>query len=186
MQTIGDKSIGWFPGLSLAYERENMWGLNWHFEYNYSRAKVEDILDFIVTGPGGPTEISSFSADLILSVHSIDLAIYYRAYEWLSFAIGPTVSLINRTIAIDRIPTPDPLGQARGFEDRLASIGVGVNGSASVEIPFDDVPPYFFFYSILKARYVHSAWFDNRGRNLENYHQSFLTGQWNIGLGYNF
>lgn len=186
MLTIGDKSVSWFPGLSVAYERENMSGVNWHVEYNFSRAKVEDVLDFIVTGPGGPTQIGVFNADLILSVHSVDLALFYRECEWLSFAIGPTVSLIHRTIETNGIPTPDPFGQARDFEDRLTSLGVGLNGSVNVEVPFDDVPPFFFFYSILKARYVHSVWFDKRGRNLGNYQQSFLVGQWYMGLGYNF
>ena len=184
MKVIGDKSVGWFPGLGIAYETENLWGLKWHFGYNYSRAKVDDVLDFVTTGPGGPTPIASYGANLVLATHSLDIGLYTKPFRWLSLGAGPTVALINRSIQIDQIPSFE--GPPTSFEDRLASVGVGFHAAASGEIAFEDQPPFFFAYSTLKIRFLQAIWFDQGERNLDNYHQSFFIGQWGFGLGYCF
>lgn len=173
---IGDKHIAWFPGISLAYATENLWGLNVLLEYNYSSKRIYDVQTLATTS----------SADLILTCNNFDVAVYYKANEWLSFAAGPTMSLVNRTIVIDNLLASGLENVEKSFEDRLVSFCLGVNGSVSIEVPLQTAAQYVFFFSNVKLRYLHSVWFDDRGRNLSNYYQSFLFGQLNIGLGYNF
>ena len=184
LKTIGDKSVGWFPGISIAYDREDLWGLNFHVEYNYNHSRTANVLQFYRTLSSGPSPVESNGADLVLSCHNIDLALCYKLDQWYSIAVGPTVSFVSRSLEINGLKGTE--GPPIDFVDRLASLCLGFNGYVNMEIPFSDGPEYPFFFSSLKVRYLHSVWFDRQGRNLDNYHQSFLVGQLNLGFGYNF
>jgi hypothetical protein len=186
MNIIGDKSISWIPGFSVAYEIEDLWGQNFQLEYNYINTRIEDVQEFVWTGPSGPDVMGTYASDLILSCHNVDIAVYYNTDKWLNFAAGPTLSFVNRSIVIDDIPGYTQENLPGSLEDRLLSLCLGVNGSINIQIPLYTASQYVFLFSSLKVRYLHSIWFDKRGRNLDNYYQSFLSAQLNIGLGYSF
>jgi hypothetical protein len=185
-KTIGDKHLGWFPGFSIAYESENIWGLNLLLEYNWTQKRIYDVQTFAMTTSTGSGTLGYFNADLILACHNLDISVSYKVKDWLYFAAGPTVSLVDRSIVMDNLPNYIQEKVGSSFDDRLISLCLGVNGSVNIEIPFQTSSQYVFFFSSIKLRYLQSVWFDDRGRNLDNYSQSFIFTQLNIGLGYNF
>ena len=185
MQTIGGERLGWSPGMALAFEREDMWGLDLLAEYSFNASRANNVIEYVVTDVGGNLQFT-YGANLMLLIHNLDLGVSYRENEWLNFSIGPTISFVNRTIKINGIPSFEGPTATRDFEDRLASLCAGFNVAAGVQLPMDDGPEYPFFFSTFKLRYLHSVWFDARGRNLDNYYQSFLVGQVNLGIGYRF
>jgi hypothetical protein len=185
MKLIGDKTIDWFPGVSIGYERENVWGYNLYFEYNVTYNKVADVLSFVRTSPDSPV-IDSWGADLILSLNNFDIGIKDNLTDNLSYAFGPTVTFASRSFVIDDAPRIPGETLSNNIDDRLESLCLGVNASLNFQVPFSSGTSYPFFYSGLKFRYLHSIWFDARGRNVSNYYQSFLFSQLNLGIGYNF
>jgi hypothetical protein len=136
------------------------------------------VQDFARTNSTGPEIIGTFPADLILACNNVDFAVYFKANDWLSFSTGPTISFVTRSIVIDDLPYSPP----ESFEDKLASLCLGVNGSVSIEVPLQTGSQYIFLFSSVKLRYLHSVWFDAKGRKLDNYYQSFLFSQLNVGL----
>lgn len=185
LKTIGDRSLGWAPGLALAFERENMWGLDLVAEYSFNYSRANNIIDYVVTDIGGNLRFS-YGANLILLIHNLDLGVGYRESGWLNFSIGPTLSFVKRTIEMNGLPSPSGETGTRDFADRLASVCAGLHVSAGLQLPIQGGPEYPFFFSTFKLRYLHSVWFDARGRNLDDYYQSFLVGQVNLGIGYRF
>ena len=53
----------------------------------------------------------------------------------------------------------------------------------TIEPPIASGPRSPFVLLNLKFRCLHSVWFDARGRDLNNYHQSSLVGQIGMGFG---
>ena len=100
-------------------------------------------------------------------------------------AAGPTISLAHRTISLD-IPALAVQSNGRYFEDRLVSYCAGANGSVTLELPISSGTPGAFVLLNLKLRYLQSFRFDARGRDLDNYHQSSLVGQFGMGCGVAF
>ncbi|MBI5471359.1 MAG: hypothetical protein HY961_03340 [Ignavibacteriae bacterium] len=184
MRTMGEKTIGWFPGMSVAYEGAKVFGLNVGFEYDYSRTSIDHVLEFLKTSANGQP-LESLWSDFALTVHGVDIFSVININGWLSLAIGPSIFHVTRLIEIDELRPVGNVG-ARRFEDGLVSICAGANGAATVQIPFEEGDDYFFFFSSLKLRYLHSIWFDKRGRNVDNYYQSFLVGSICLGVGYGF
>lgn len=186
MKLMSDKKINWLPGLSMAYERENVFGYFLHVEYNLIYRKIDNVIQFTRTSPGPGYFIEYYGADFILSIHSIDIAVNNKINDWASFSIGPTISLVYRSFVVDDMPGLGEQSAPQNLDDRLASLCLGLNGSISAEVPFSNGNEYVFFFTGLKLRYIHSIWFDDRGRNVGNYYQSFLFSQVNIGLGYRY
>lgn len=184
MKTIGDKSVGWFPGLSIGYQTERLLGLNLRCEYEYAHSRVRDALEFTVTSPSGLEPLATFPAHLLLSTHSIDLEALYGLNMWLGVAFGPSFAFVTRTLQIVGIPNGESRPGTRDFEDRLASFCVGLNGSFTMGFPAKPEAGTVFFVSSVRLRYLHSLFFDKRGRPLDNYYQSFLNGQMQLGIGY--
>ena len=185
MKLIGDKSIDWFPGFSIGYERDNVWGYNLFCEYNITYDKVE-VMKFGRTSPDSPDIIDTFSGNLILTLYNFDFGIKDEIIDNLSYAIGPTVSVASRSFVIDDAPRNPEEILSLNIDDRLMSLCLGVNASLNFQVPFSSGNSYPFFYSSLKFRYLHSLWFDARGRDVSNYYQSILFSQLNLGIGYNF
>jgi hypothetical protein len=183
MKVIGDKKVDWFPGLSIAYERENVLGETVHLEYNYTYRKVKDVQLFLITSEISPDPTGGLSSDLILSLHNIDIDVRIGKGENISYTIGPSLSWVNRSFVIDQ---PLAIGTNRRFEDRLASLCIGVNGAINVTFPLADKNESLFLFTGLNMHYIHSVWFDARGRNVGNYFQSFLFSQIQVGIGSSF
>jgi hypothetical protein len=186
MKMLEDKKIQWLPGLSIGYERGNIWGYILYFEYNYSYRKIDGVLSWARTGPDSPEIIATFGSDYVLSINNFDIGIKYNLTDNLSCAIGPTIAFVSRSFVIDEFPYIPGETVSNNIDDRLVSVCAGINASLNLQIPFSSGSNYMFLYSSLKFRYLHSLWFDARGRNVDNYYQSFLVSQLNLGLGYNF
>ena len=186
MKIIGDKSIVWFPGVSVGYERGGIWGYDLYFEYNVTYDKVADVISFNRTAPDSPDIIASWGADLVLSLNNFDLGIKDYLTNNLSYSIGPSVAIVTRSFVIDDFPYVPGETLSNNIDDRLVSVCTGLNASLNLQLPFTSETRYVFFYSSLKIRYLHSLWFDASGRNVDNYYQSFLFSQLNLGIGYNF
>jgi hypothetical protein len=185
MKTIGDKKIRWMPGLSIGYEKDDLLGMNLYFGFDYTYSKVKNVLEFVSTTLG-PEPTDTTGADLILQLNSFDAAIRFKLYKGLDILFGPTVSVVARSLITENFP-PSPFESVSGnLDDRLVSVCVGLNFGARMEIPLSEDPRYFFVYSGFRLRYIHSIWFDDRGRKLLNYYQNFFIGHLNVGLGYNF
>jgi hypothetical protein len=52
--------------------------------------------------------------------------------------------------------------------------------------PFSDDSKDWFFYGGIKLRYLYGLIYDEKGRDLSNYNQHFLTLNLQLGIGYNF
>jgi hypothetical protein len=184
-KTIGSSHADWLPGGSIIYQHDNLWGMNLQFEYNYACTTLTNVLTFFQTDINTGTIANTFGADLILEHHQFDLGLVLHINNYFSITGGPTIGFVNRTIQLT-MPLSSEESYKNHLEDRLASVCLGANASLNLEVPLQDSEHYFFFFTSVKYRYLHSAWFDARGRNLDNYYQDFLTGQSNIGIGYNF
>ena len=53
-------------------------------------------------------------------------------------------------------------------------------------IPLDENSTNWYFYGGIKLRYLYGLYYDEKGRDLSNYNQNFLTLNLLVGLGYNF
>ncbi len=186
MDLTKEKKFRWLPGMSLAYERENVLGYCLHLEYNLTYWKLDNVIEFARTGPAGPEIIDYYGADLILAINNIDVAIRKDVNDWASYTLGPTFSLVYRSFVMEDPFASAQEGTSLGIDDRLASLCLGINASLNAEVPFSNAEEYWFFFTSLKARFIHSIWFDDRGRKLDNYYQSFFYSQIHIGLGFRY
>jgi len=182
---IGSKALRWSPGFSVAYESDSLWGFGARVEYSFSRSVVNGVTPFPKSDPITLVTTGYFWDDLSYTTHNIDLSLCYVPIHGVVIAAGPTISLAHRTISVD-IPPTAGLPNGRYFEDRLVSYCAGANGSVTLELPVSSGTPGAFVLLNLKLRYLHSFWFDARGRDLDNYHQSSLVGQFGMGFGVAF
>jgi hypothetical protein len=186
MDVTKEKKFRWLPAWSLTYERENVLGHTLHLEYNLTYRKLDGVLRFVLTSEAGPEPIGYRDADLELAMNNLDIDMHTELGMNFSVDYGPTLSCISRTFSVDAD------GQNRGsvfsqeLDDRLVSYGLGLNGSLSYELPLSVEKEHYYFYSGLKLYFIHALWFDARGRNVDEYYQSFCYAQLRIGLGYSF
>jgi hypothetical protein len=186
-KTVGDKELLWSQGLSIAYVTDGYWRrMNLDIEYNYTYSRANDVQIFTATGSAGSLQPPTFAADLLLKWHNVDIDLNWRLSRWLSFSVGPSIAYVGRSIIIDHLPFGGQNGSPASFEDRLQSLCTGLNGSINGEIPLTYSENYPFLLIHSKTRYLHSVWFDARGRKLSNYSQTFILDQINIGVGYRF
>jgi hypothetical protein len=184
-KVIGKKEINFINGGSIGYESPDLFGMNMRIIYDLAFARVNDIQTFTVASEKTPEPIATIGADYLLYLNSVDLAVPLEVNGVLTLWIGPSASWGNRSIIIDGLSwNSEELNAKTRFEDRLATLCAGLNCSISMETPLTDGPSHLFFFAALKMRYLASVWVDARGRNVENYQQQFLTGQFNLGLGY--
>ena len=176
MKVTGNHKVDWLFGVGVGLQGAKLLEENIYLEYNLTYRKVKRAIELPQFDQMSPTLIGTYGADLTLSLHNFDFGVIQKVNETLRLNYGPTLSVVNRSFYTEASPT---------FEDRLASLCVGLNCSIDLISPPSDNQEGHFFYSNVKIRYIHSLLFDARGRNLDNYYQSFLFAQLNIGLGYN-
>lgn len=184
LKTIGDKDLDWSPGFSVGYEGVYLWGVALRLECSYTRSSAHNALGFAITSSSGPEPIASFGSDLSFTTYNLDIAALVQPEPFLILAIGPTLALAHRTIEFTEPPTEE--FSAIYFQDRLASLCLGVNGAADFRIPLGNIPQHLFLFAGIRLRYLHSVLFDKRGRNLGNYSQSQFFGRLSVGLGCTF
>jgi len=177
---MGEESFRSYLFYGITYQREDLLGLNLMFEYSYHQITKEDALTFVITGPNDPYPIGTVGMPVSLISHTFDFNYVGNISQYFSYGIGPSFIIANRIIDLEGVFSNS------GLYDKLASSGLGLNGFLEFSIPFTESENYFFFTSKLKLRYTYSIWFDEGIRNLDNYHQEFLTTQISIGVGYSF
>ena len=185
MKVVGDKQIHWMPGVGLAYETPLPWNFDLNIEYNYIYARVNAVtMNHVVTPENVP--IADLPEDLVLTYHNFDINAVFGRTRSLRSSVGPTVAYVGRSIQMHLLnpSAQEPLSST--FEDRLQSLCLGANISVNFDFPLEDAGSGFFIFTHFKFRYLHSVWFDDRGRKLDNYFQEFLTAQVNLGAGYSF
>ena len=182
MKITGNKSVGWTPGCSVGYQTERLIGAPVRFEYDFTYSRLSDVLTFDATSLTGPSPVVYFSANLTYAMHDLDLSLVIPFAEWAGASIGPSCALLRRTIDIPQIPNDQ--GRTLSFEDRLVSYSIGINVSLYLAVPGTPEPQTVFAFFGTKLRYLHSIYFDARGRALDNYSQESLLGQIQAGIGY--
>ncbi len=182
LRTMENGALHWAPGFSIAFQRDSVLGMTVRLEYAYARSVAVNATPFVTSLT--PTGSLSFGADLAMTSHHLDIAICFKPWRVVWLAVGPTISLDHRTIELTE-PRINEIAP-RYLEDRLVSIALGVNASASFELPIQEGPTYLFLLSNLKLRFLRAVWFDRRGRDLDNYYQESLFAGLSLGLGYSF
>lgn len=167
--------------LGVSFQKEDLFGMNIMMDYSYNNLKRENLVAFTYSDMS-PIEYSTVHGGLRLSSHNIDIDYLGSIIRNFYFGIGPSFVITNRTY------DNEPLyGDGRlvlpGFEDRLASAGLGVNAFIMYNAPLVEK---LYLTTKIKLRYTHSVWFDKGPRNLDNYSQEFLTTEMSAGLGYAF
>jgi hypothetical protein len=184
LKTIGNKTLDWSPGFSVGCEGVSLWGIALHLEYSYTRSFAADAIVLLTTRSSGPEPIAYVGADLSFTTHNLDIDALVQPVPFLVLAFGPTVSLTHRTVEFTQPPSEE--FSAISFQDRLASVCLGVNTAVDFRISLGNSPQHFLLFAGVRLRYLHSVFFDERGRNLGNYSQSQLFGRISVGFGYTF
>ena len=176
LKIMGDENYLLNYGFEVSYENKYLYGYDIQVDYSYSYSDFDNVLEFVYTGESGPDPLGYFHSDVSLSFHNFDISLKSEINEYFSYGFGPSFSFVNRSYIIDHYD----------FEDRLASFAIGVSGSIDVRLPLDENTNYWYFYSGLKLRYLYGLFYDEGLRDLSDYNQHFVTGNFSIGLGYNF
>ncbi len=142
-------------------------------DVQYFRSNAKSPLTFTQTGEFGIT----FHGRVALDQFSADVGVRRSLAGWLQVGLGPSIAVESRTVEIPNA----------GIADRLDSYCLGLNAVAAATMPFHETSNRgFFWYYTVKLRYLHSIFFDARGRDLSDYSQSFLTASLGAGIGYAF
>lgn len=176
---IGDENFSSYLFYGFAYQRENLLGINFRFEYNYHQINKENVISFYSFSHGE----YSWTGDLSIISHNIDINYFGNFSKYLFYGIGPSFVITNRILEIRQV---QPVHENNNIYDKLAASGLGINGYLSVQIPLTNDKNYFYFTSMLKLRYTYSIWYDEGIRELDDYYQEYFTTQLSIGVGYSF
>lgn len=145
-------------------------------DIQYFRSNANSPLVFYYSD-GTPGTVSAFYGRVALNEFSSDIDLRYFTTSWLQFGLGPTFAMISRTSEVPHA----------NISDRLDSYCLGAHAVAAAILPLNkDKGGGFYWYYTLKLRYLHSLFFDARGRDLSGYHQAFLTTSLGAGVGYAF
>ena len=159
----------------FTYERENLWGNNFQFEYSYHQNTKEHVLQFVRIDELTGTPASITPGDVSLIMHNFDLSYVQKINNDFSYGYGLSFAVINRIIDIQN-----------SLYDKLASSGLGVNCYIAYTRQLTEEEHYYYFTAKVKLRYIHSVWFDKGIRNLDDYSQYFFTDELSVGVGYAF
>ncbi len=163
-------------GFELSYGNKDIFGYDIQLDYSYIYSGFDNYLEWIRTGESDPTPIGFSYSDISLSLNNFDISLKSELNENFSYGFGPSCSIVNRTFSDDY----------SNFVDRLASFAIGINVSIDFKYPLNESEQYLFLFSSIKYRYLFGLLYDEGLRDLSNYSQHFVTGNFSIGLGYNF
>lgn len=160
-------------GFEVSYINQNLFNHNIQLDYSYIYAGVNGALEFVRTSG---FDIGTSYVDASLSFHIIDVLLKNKLSDNLFYGVGPSFSLVNKSIYYDK----------ENFEDRLASFNIGLTGTIDIISALNDDSTNWYFYSGIKLRYLYGLYYDEKGRDLSNYSQHFLTLNLLVGLSYSF
>lgn len=163
-------------GFEVSYENKDLFGYDIQADYSYIYSGFDNYLEWVRTGESDPTPIGYSYSDISLTLNNFDLSLKYKLNENFSYGFGPSFSIVNRTYTYD----------FADFIDRLASFAIGANVSIDFKYPLEQSEQYLFLYGSVKYRYLYGLLYDKGLRDLSDYNQHFVTGNFSVGLGYNF
>jgi len=178
-----NETFRFFYSFGFSYLRQNLFGHDIIFEYNFRYESKDNLLEFVWTDETGE-ELGTFYADVRLVNHNFDLDYVKNKNKYFSYGFGPSFVITNRIFELDEPINVYPTGKQK-FYDKLASSGLGANAFIEFAISFGS-KSNFMFISRFKIRYTHSIWFDEGLRKLDDYYQEFLTTELSLGIGYKF
>ncbi|HSW54328.1 MAG TPA: hypothetical protein VLH59_04500 [Ignavibacteriaceae bacterium] len=158
-------------GIEVSYLNQNLFNHNIQLDYSFIYAANNGALEFVRTSG---FDIGTSYVDASLSFHIIDILLKNELSEILFYGIGPSFSIVNRNIFYDK----------ENFEDRLASFNIGLSATIDMITPLSENSTDWNFYGGIKLRYLYGLIYDEKGRDLSNYNQHFLTLNLIIGLSY--
>lgn len=174
---MGDNNYLLNYGFELSYENKNLFGYDIQFSYSYLYSSIDHLLKFDFYSPAPiPQPNRFFYSDVSLSLNTLDMSINGDLGEFFSYGLGPSFSIVNRSVIFERY----------NFVDRLASFNIGLIGLINMRIPFSKSIEYWYFHTGMKIRYLHGFFYDEGLRDLDDYDQNFVTANLAIGIGYNF
>lgn len=173
---MGNKNYFLNYGFEINYENKNLFEYDIQVDYSFVYSGINDVLEFLRTGSDGPDPIATFYSDVSLSLNNFDISLRDNLSEYFSYGIGPSFSIVNRSYKV----------KYYDLLDKLSSFAVGVNTSINFKYPFSKDEQYLFLIGSLKLRYLYGLFYDKGLRDLSNYNQHFVTGNFSIGLGYSF
>lgn len=156
----------------LSFQKDNIWGMNFGLEYNYSQASIDKVFRNPVFENTIDNLVGYTEAKMTLITHNFDLTYRQNLVHNFSAGLGPSFVIVNRVFEY-----------GPWLYDKLASSGIGLNIYMDYSLPLTSHND-FYFISRLKVRYMHSVWFDEGIRDLSNYKQEFVTAQLSAGLAY--
>ena len=158
-------------GIEASYLNQTMFNYNIQLDYSFIYAANNGALEFVRTSG---FDVGTSYVDASLSFHTIDILLKNKLSEKLFYGIGPSISIVNRIIFYEK----------ENFEDRLASVNIGLSGTIDMITPISDSSTNWYLYYGIKLRYLYGLFYDENGRDLSNYSQHFLTLNILIGLSY--
>lgn len=163
-------------GFEVSYENKDLFGYDIQADYSYIYSGFDNYLEWVRTGENGPEILDVFYSDISLTLNNLDISLKNNIDEYFSYGIGPSASIVNRSI----------ITEESNFVDRLASFAIGLNVSIDFKYPLEQSEQYLFLFSSVKYRYLFGLLYDKGLRDLSDYNQHFVTGNFTVGLGYNF
>lgn len=177
LPVMGDENYLLNYGFEISYRNKNLFGYIIQFDYSYLYSSKDNVLQFEFYDPAPlPNPDRFFYSDVSLSLNTLDISVNGDMGSFFSFGFGPSFSIVNRSVIVDR----------DDFIDRLASFDIGLNGIIDMRIALSKNAEYWYFYSGLKIRYLHGFFYDEGLRDVDDYNQNFMTGNLIIGIGYSF
>ena len=158
-------------GFEVSYINRTLFNYNIQLDYSYIYASANGALEFVRTSG---FDIGTSYVDASLSFHTLDVLLENELSEKIFYGIGPSFSIVNKYIFYDK----------ESFEDRLASFNIGLSATIDMITPLSDSSTNWYFYGGIKLRYLYGLFYDEKGRDLSNYNQHFLTLNLLIGLSY--
>jgi len=176
LKIMGDENYLLNYGFEVSYENKDLYGYDIQVDYSNMYSEKNKVLEFYRNDPSPNGNSFYFYSDVSLSLHNFDISLKNEINEYFSYGFGPSFSFVNRSYIVEY----------SDFEDRLASFAIGVSGSMDVKLALSEDTNYWYFYSGIKFRYLYGLLYDEGLRDLSNYNQHFVTGNFSVGLGYNF
>lgn len=163
-------------GANLSISRSFVGPYDMALDIQYFRSNADGPLAFNYSLAGAQT-VSAYDGRLMLDQFSADVGLTRRVTASLMAGIGPSLAIVSRSV---KVPYKE-------LDDRLNSYCAGMSAVAGMTEPLGrSGQSRLYGYYTIKVRYLHSIFFDARGRALGNYSQDFLTASISIGVGYTF
>lgn len=140
--------------------------------YNFMFSKINDALLFAITAPNVPEALGQYGVDIKLMFNMFDFNLDVKLNKNYYISMGPTLALVFRSLVIDH----------HSFKDELASVCGGLNVVAAWYYPIDNSKMYYQMG--IKTRFLTGLFFDRGMRNIDDYNQSFITVNLELGLGF--